>query len=99
MLEQSGLSEYFDIIRGWDGTAGCNKAAIIKKVLTELDVCADDAILVGDSKYDRDGAEIAGTDFLGVSYGFGIGKKDIAGSSFPIVEAPEDIFGYITDSD
>lgn len=32
------------------------------------------AVLVGDSVYDKNGAEIAGVDFLGVTYGFGIKK-------------------------
>lgn len=75
MLESAGLSKYFNVIYGWDGTDSCTKAGILKRVISSLNMTPSDAILVGDSEYDAQGANAADTDFLGVSYGFGI-KKD-----------------------
>lgn len=74
MLKNAGLAKYFDIIHGWNGTEKCTKAYTVTKVLFEQKCLAKNAVLVGDSVYDKNGAEIAGVDFLGVTYGFGIKK-------------------------
>lgn len=74
MLKNAGLAKYFDIIHGWDGTEKCTKSYTVTKVLFEQKCLAKDAVLVGDSVYDKKGAEIAGVDFLGVIYGFALNK-------------------------
>ena len=65
MLKNAGLAKYFDIIHGWNGTEKCTKAYTVTKVLFEQKCLAKNAVLVGDSVYDKNGAEIAGVDFLG----------------------------------
>lgn len=95
MLKQAELSDYFDIIHGWDGTDSCTKAFIITKVLYTLNTFTSNAVLVGDSVYDAKGADAAEVDFLGVSYGFGLNKNDSNNSKFPIVGSPEEVFDYI----
>lgn len=64
MLKNAGLAKYFDIIHGWNGTEKCTKAYTVTKVLFEQKCLAKNAVLVGDSVYDKNGAEIAGVDFL-----------------------------------
>ncbi len=98
MLDSSGLSEYFDVIHGWDGTDSCTKAYIITKVIFNLKLFSSDAILVGDSEYDAYGADAAEVDFLGVSYGFGIKKSESKSQLFPIADSPEDVLDYIINS-
>lgn len=95
MLESAGLSEYFDIICGWDGTDGCTKAVILTKVMCELKTMKSNAILVGDSVYDAKGADVAGIDFLGVTYGFGIKEDDNLSIKYPIASSPKEISEYI----
>lgn len=95
MLEKAGLSEFFDVICGWDGTDRCTKAVIITEVLCRLRTMRSKAILIGDSVYDFKGADIAGIDFLGVSYGFGFGQSDNKKNSFPIAASPEEVPDYI----
>ena len=70
MLKNAGLAKYFDIIHGWNGTEKCTKAYTVTKVLFEQKCLAKNAVLVGDSVYDKNGAEIAGVDFLGVTYDY-----------------------------
>lgn len=94
MLKNAGLAKYFDIIHGWDGTEKCTKAYTITKVLFEQKCLAKDAVLVGDSVYDKNGAEIAGVDFLGVTYGFGIKKGDKTNSRFDTVDSPVELTEY-----
>lgn len=38
--------------------------------------CREDAVLIGDTKYDADGAAQAGIDCIGVSYGFGTRRDE-----------------------
>lgn len=94
MLKNAGLAKYFDIIHGWNGTEKCTKAYTVTKVLFEQKCLAKNAVLVGDSVYDKNGAEIAGVDFLGVTYGFGIKKGDKTNSRFDIVDSPVELTEY-----
>ena len=94
MLKNAGLAKYFDIIHGWDGTEKCTKAYTITKVLFEQKCLAKNAVLVGDSVYDKNGAEIAGVDFLGVIYGFGIKQGDKTNSRFDTVDSPVELTEY-----
>ncbi|MCD8025873.1 MAG: HAD hydrolase-like protein [Clostridiales bacterium] len=83
MLGEAEISGYFDLICGWDGTDRCTKAFILKRVLSELDTAASEALLAGDSVYDKKGAEAMGIDFLAVSYGFGF-KDEIKSGALPL---------------
>ena len=94
MLENARLAKYFDIIHGWDGTEKCTKAYTVIKVLFEQKCLAKNAVLVGDSVYDKNGAEIAGVDFLGVTYGFGIKQGDKTNSRFDTVDSPVELTEY-----
>lgn len=98
MLESAGLSEYFDVISGWDGTDKCTKAVILTETLCKLKTLKSRAILVGDSVYDSKGADIAGIDFLGVSYGFGIKKGENKRKLFPIADSPDAVFDFLINS-
>lgn len=64
------------------------------KVLFEQKCLSKNAVLVGDSVYDKNGAEIAGVDFLGVTYGFGIKKGDKTNSRFDTVDSPVELTEY-----
>ena len=86
MLKNAGLAKYFDIIHGWNGTEKCTKAYTVTKVLFEQKCLAKNAVLVGDSVYDKNGAEIAGVDFLGVTY-----KTN---SRFDTVDSPVELTEY-----
>lgn len=79
MISFFGLSPYFQCVRGTDETGSVTKAEIIGQCIEHIGVQPCEAVLVGDSRYDRVGAQQAGVDFIGVSYGFGFkpdGKTD-----------------------
>lgn len=94
MLKNAGLAKYFDIIHGWNGTEKCTKAYTVTKVLFEQKCLAKNAVLVGDSVYDKNGAEIAGVDFLGVIYDFGIKKGGKTNSRFDTVDSSVELSEY-----
>lgn len=72
------LLEIFNLATGFDSVSAASpdikksKADIINEVLRETGTVCKDAVMIGDSLYDALGAKQAGTDFIAVSYGFGI---------------------------
>ncbi len=73
ILEHFGLAKYFDIIRGsmMDGTR-VKKHEVIQAVLDEFQPQdMNEMIMVGDRKFDVEGAKEFGMDCIGVLFGYG----------------------------
>lgn len=85
ILEYYGIGRYFDVIIGMDPQETLTKCRTIQLAISKTNT-AGNAVLIGDSQYDYDGAQEAEIDFLGVLYGFGFcgGCQYI----FPTIEAP-----------
>ena len=69
ILAKFGLDKFFDKVAGTrpeDASAG--KVGLIRKVLPEH---YDSAVMVGDTRFDMEGAHQAGIDCIGVGYGYG----------------------------
>lgn len=78
ILEHFGLAGYFDEIAGAElAVDGRNsKEDVLRYVLKRL--AADDlsrVVLVGDTKFDVEGAKELGVDCIGVTYGFGTASE------------------------
>lgn len=72
VLEKLHLSAYFDFVGAADTSGrGEGKEKLILPLLEKAGVPAARAVMVGDTKYDAGGARRAGTDFVGVLYGYG----------------------------
>lgn len=71
MLNELKISEFFDTVCGMDDRDGLSKSDLILKCCSLCHVDVEDSVLVGDSNNDLIGAQEAGTDFIGVTYGFG----------------------------
>ena len=74
MVEELGISKYFDCICGMDINDGLSKAILIKKCMDITGIKPNESILVGDTFGDYEGASKEDVDFLGVTYGFGFNK-------------------------
>ena len=95
ILKKFGIYDYFDFV----GAATLDhkrdsKESVLRFVLDNLPegVTEENVLLVGDTKYDLEGAEAVGIDFLGVSYGYGE-REDFLGHSF--VDGTEEIGDFI----
>lgn len=75
LIERFNMVKYFDVILGMNGQETLTKAALIYRAREILG--SKKVVLVGDSKYDLEGAKETGTDFLAALYGFGFDKRDI----------------------
>ncbi len=81
VLRHFELLPYFDEVRGADNEGRFSKHDIINQCLAALG--AKDpraAVMIGDTKYDAEGARRAGVDFIRASYGYGF-------------RSPEDLHG------
>ncbi|HWR59560.1 MAG TPA: HAD-IA family hydrolase [Thermodesulfovibrionales bacterium] len=71
VLDGLRLSRYFDIIIGSDTTPERKPSPVpILKALSEMNINASDAVIVGDSNYDVDAGKAAGVITIAVTYGY-----------------------------
>lgn len=82
VLKNYGMSDFFDVIVGMDENETYNKATTISKAMEAVN--SKSAVVIGDSIYDYEGARIAGTEFIGVLYGFGFAS----GEQYPFRTVP-----------
>ncbi len=71
LLENLGLSGYFDIIWGSDSVSEKKPSpAPVLEMLKKISCGADEAVMVGDSNYDIEAGRAAGVRTVAVSYGY-----------------------------
>lgn len=76
MLEDNNIIEYFDVVYGPTESCEYKKVDLLNKALAKFGINKQQAVLVGDSVYDSIGAQEAGIDFIGVTYGLGFKTID-----------------------
>lgn len=93
LLDHNGIKKYFDVICGVSFSADCeSKANIISRCLKELDTAGNETVVVGDKKYDIDGAKANMLDSVGVLWGYGNRVEFAeAGAKF-VAEKIDDVF-------
>jgi len=92
ILEHFGIAGYFEVIGGDDQDAKRDtKAKVIDYVLDTMKVDKKDVIMVGDRKFDIDGAHSLGIPCIGVLYGYGSETEFTAHRADYIVATPKDI--------
>ncbi len=71
-----GLSEYFTLVGGcMPDESRAKKAEVIAYVLAALGAAPESAVMVGDRKYDIEGAAANGVRSIGVLYGYGSAEE------------------------
>ena len=90
ILKVHKLYKYFDCIVGMDANETFSKKDTIHIAIERTN--SNNAVLIGDSQYDYDGAREAGIDFIGVLYGFGLQNST---DMFPTVSTPLEILNLI----
>lgn len=100
ILEHFGMKQYFEVIVGseLDGTR-VNKDEVVAEALKQLfgerPVEKDKVYMIGDRKFDVEGARIQGVESVGVSYGYGsLQELQEAGADY-IVESPGELSCFL----
>lgn len=94
ILEHFGLAQYFDQIRGAAANDGnSRKADVIASVLNSLDA-GQEAIMVGDTIYDVEGAQERNLPVIGVSWGYGK-VAEMAAAGAPIANTMDELLAML----
>lgn len=96
LLDHFDIRKYFDTVCGVTFTADCeSKSSIISRCVKELDVSGNEILMVGDKKYDIEGAKANVIDSVGVLWGYGTRIELVeAGAKF-IAEKIFDIYSIV----
>ncbi len=96
MMDHFGFAPYFSSIRGADPISKLSKADIVNNVLADLHIDATDAVLVGDTVHDEEGAKNAKVSFIAVDYGFGFPRGQAkTDSMMAVVSSPEELLSLL----
>ena len=87
ILEDKKVAHYFDYIGGTTDTIH-EKSQVVADCLAHL---GSDAIMVGDRKFDVEGAKKAGVSTVGITYGYGTREELLAAGAIWVVDTPEEV--------
>lgn len=97
ILEHFGFLQYFDFVAGatMDEKRG-KKHEVVAYCLEQLgNPDKREVVLVGDTKFDAEGAALVGIDSIGVLYGFGSREELESAGATHIAETVEDIYQFL----
>lgn len=92
LLKKFEIMKYFDSVCGVEFNSDCEtKASIIARALKELDSKPENALMIGDTHFDIEGAKENSIASVGVMWGFGSEEEFKAAGADFIAEKPFDI--------
>ena len=97
IFDKFGLSDCFDVIAGSDmAEKRANKAAVVSYALEQAHlVSKEEALMIGDTRFDVTGAQAEGLSCLGVTYGYGTRDElQQAGATY-IVDTVEELRSFL----
>ena len=100
LLERAGLRELFDAVVGSGG--GVNNDAKWQIVTRAMELCGakpENCVLVGDTKYDVEGARKCGIPCIGVRWGYAAEGELEAAGALAVAETPENVIRYFRRDD
>lgn len=97
ILEGLGLAKYFTDICGATLDAKINtKEQVINLCFTRAPWhLKEETILIGDTKFDVDGAKASGIECIGVSWGFGSRDEMLEHGALDVFDYPDEVLDYI----
>lgn len=94
--KQLGIFDRVDLVCGGRVDIGrVEKADVIREVMRQLDITPEDALMVGDRKFDLEGANEVGMPAVGVLYGYGELEELEAYKPIKIVNTVEELCAYL----
>lgn len=94
ILDHFSLTKYFDMIVGatLDGRISTKQEVLeeLKGRMAHFDVSREDMCLIGDTRYDAEGANRFGIRCIGITYGFGTGEQLKEAGAYRVCACIED---------
>lgn len=98
ILDHFELTQRFDYVSAEnDSEIGRGKEHLIRPALEHFGITAPRAVMIGDTKYDAAGARRAGTNFVGVLYGFGTREEMEREGGENFTETVKDLHEFLID--
>lgn len=98
ILEKENILSYFKVVSGSEkDKPDSSKSQVINAVIKEYKLDPKTCLLIGDTKFDGEGANEVDIDFYGVSYGFGTEEELKKYNPIEIFKKPMDIAKYFTE--
>lgn len=96
IVENIGLLQYFDFISGATANAERQKKIdVLNYGIKNLGIISDRAVLIGDTKFDAEGARLCGCGFVGVLYGYGTREEMEAEGAVNFAETASEIERFL----
>lgn len=96
MLDHFGIRSCFDYTAMSNGTEATSaKSRLITQVLEGSGSRPDQAVMIGDTHYDAEGARDTGVHFVGVLYGYGTREEMLLAGASVFVETVEELCEYL----
>lgn len=96
ILDSFDLSHYFDCIGGRDECYRLHtKAEVIADTLQQLNLTADNVVMVGDRCFDIEGAHSCGMDSIGILWGYGDRNEMTAAEAGQIFSTVDELTEYL----
>lgn len=91
-----GLERLFPVICGRVAEEGVfSKADVVRRALEQMGNPGGETLLIGDSKYDEEGAAELGIDFIAAMYGFGYDSRDAVERSVLIADTVDEMAEFL----
>ncbi len=96
IIKNFGLNIYFDFIGGAsEDPSRHSKENVLRHALSAVGAKPEETVLVGDRKFDAEGAKAVGCDSLGVLWGHGSKEELLAAGFTAVVKSPSEVVDYI----
>jgi phosphoglycolate phosphatase len=101
ILEYLGIVDYFDYIVGASlGPERREKVLVLREAFARMQVDdLSDIVLIGDTKYDAQGAVKAGIDCIGITYGFGTREELVEAGAVAVFDTLAEVEEYLDETE
>lgn len=90
-----GIAPCLDMISGASEDENDTKANVIRRAMAAMNTTPERTLMIGDTRFDAEGAQLAGTDFLGALYGYGTREEMEAFGAVHFADTPEGLGRWI----
>ena len=95
ILEKEDILKYFKFVSGSEADKPDNtKSQVVNYVIDKFQLNKSDCVLIGDTKFDGEGAKEVGINFFGVSFGFGTLSELLKYNPVKIFDSTNDILEF-----
>lgn len=96
ILEMLKIADHFDVIAGasMDGKIG-EKAQVLNEAMKRFHIQPEEAVLIGDTRFDAAGAAEVHMPCIGVSYGFGTKEELLENGCAAVFDSLEEVEKYL----